>query len=118
MKTALINRSQIIELSNAAYQVENHIFGKKILISWLKKYPNDLWIQYRLAIILFKLGMKEEAIRLSEIIVNHDPEFIEVWSLLAALYPNLGDGKKIAAKRVKLLHSFERQDALQNRKQG
>lgn len=118
MKTALINRSRIIELSNAAYQVENHIFGKKILISWLKKYPNDLWIQYRLAIILFKLGMKEEAIRLSEIIVNHDPEFIEVWSLLAALYPNLGDGKKIAAKRVKLLHSFERQDALQNRKQG
>ena len=118
MKTVLINRSQIIELSNAAYQVENHIFAKKILISWLKKYPNDLWIQYRLAIILLKLGMKEEAIRLSEIIVNHDPEFIEVWSLLAALYPNLSDGKKIATKRVKLLRSFEKQDAHQNPKQN
>ena len=110
MNTILINRSQFIELSNTAYQVENFAFAKRIIISWLKKYPSDLWIQYRLAIILYKLGLKDEAIRLSEIIVDHDPEFIEVWALLAALYPDASEQKKVAIQRQKILNSFKKQD--------
>lgn len=118
MKTSQITRSQIITLSNTAYQAENYAFAKKVLILWLKTYPNDLWIQYRLAIILFKLGSKDDAIRLCEIIVKRDPEFIEVWSLLAAIYPKMSDGKKNAIQRVKLLRNFQQHDAAQNRKQG
>ncbi len=118
MNNILINRSQLIELSNTAYQVENFSFAKKIIISWLKKYPNDLWIQYRLAIILFKLGMKDEAIRLGEIIIDHDPEFIEVWSLLAALYPDSSEQKKNALQRQKLLNSFKRQDSTSRSKRN
>ncbi len=51
-----------------------------------------------------------ESIRLSEIIVRYDPEFIEVWALLAVLYPDGSEDKKTAANRVKTLRSFEKSD--------
>ncbi|MBR6088358.1 MAG: tetratricopeptide repeat protein, partial [Anaerolineaceae bacterium] len=100
-----INRTQIITLSNAAYQLEQFGESKKILVAWLHKYPNDLWIRYRLAIILYKLGEFEKAIRLSEMIVAEDPEFYEVWGLLAVLYPDLSNDRKLAEYRARKLQS-------------
>ena len=104
-----INRAQIITLSNAAYQLEQYGESKKVLISWLKKFPNDLWIRYRLAIILYKLGEFENAIRLCELIVSEDPEFYEVWGLLAVLYPDLSSDRKLAEYRARKLQFDEEQ---------
>ena len=98
-----INRNQIITLSNAAYQLEEYGEAKKVLVAWLHKYPNDLWIRYRLAIILYKLGEFENAIRLCELIVSEDPEFYEVWGLLAVLYPDMSPDRKLAEYRAKKL---------------
>ena len=70
-----INRTQMITLSNAAYQLGQYGEAKKVLVAWLHKFPNDLWIRYRLAIILYKLGEFESAIRLCELIVSEDPDF-------------------------------------------
>ena len=102
-----INRSQIITLSNAAYQLEQYGESRKILVAWLHKYPNDLWIRYRLAIILYKLGEFEKAIRLCELIVSEDPEFYEVWGLLAVLYPELSSDRKLAEYRARKLQNAE-----------
>lgn len=102
-----INRAQIITLSNAAYQLEQFGESRKILVSWLHKYPNDLWIRYRLAIILYRLGEFEKAIRLCELIVTEDPEFYEVWGLLAVLYPELSTDRKLAEYRAKKLQFNE-----------
>ncbi len=118
VSSARITRSQIIALSNAAYQLENYAFAKKALIFWLKTYPNDLWIQYRLAIILFKLGEKDDALRLCNIIVNRDPEFVEVWSLLTALYPNSSNEKKNAVERVRLLKHYQQLETKNRKKTG
>ena len=98
-----INRNQIITLSNAAYQLEEYNEAKKVLVAWLHKYPNDLWIRYRLAIILYKLAEFENAIRLCELIVSEDPEFYEVWGLLAVLYPDMSPDRKLAEYRAKKL---------------
>ena len=98
-----INRNQIITLSNAAYQLEQYEEAKKILVSWLHRFPNDLWIRYRLAIILYKLNEFESAIRLCELIVSEDPEFYEVWGLLAVLYPDLSSDRKLAEYRARKL---------------
>ena len=103
----LINRAQIITLSNAAYQLEQYNESKKVLVAWLYKFPNDLWIRYRLAIILYKLGEFEKAIRLCEMIVSEDPEFYEVWGLLAVLYPELSTNRKMAEYRARKLQSNE-----------
>ena len=103
----LINRAQIITLSNAAYQLEQYNESKKVLVAWLYKFPNDLWIRYRLAIILYKLGEFEKAIRLCEMIVSEDPEFYEVWGLLAVLYPELSTDRKMAEYRARKLQSNE-----------
>ncbi len=92
-----ISRTQIITLSNAAYQLNQFAESKKALITWLKTYPNDLWIRYRLAIILYKVGEYENAIRLCELITSEDPEFYEVWGLLAVLYPE-GTGERSKAE--------------------
>ena len=62
---AQINRTQIITLSNAAYQLDQYGESKKVLVACLKKFPNDLWIRYRLAIILYKLGEFENLLGLS-----------------------------------------------------
>lgn len=102
-----INRAQIITLSNAAYQLEQYSESKKVLVAWLHKFPNDLWIRYRLAIILYKLGEFEKAIRLSEMIVSEDPEFYEVWGLLAVLYPELSSDRKMAEYRARKLQETE-----------
>lgn len=104
-----INRSQIITLSNAAYQLGQYGESRKILVAWLHKFPNDLWIRYRLAIILYKLGEFEKAIRLSELIVAEDPEFFEVWGLLAVLYPELSSDRKLAEYRARKLQYDEEQ---------
>ena len=106
-----INRSQIITLSNAAYQLEQYGEARKVLVAWLRKFPNDLWIRYRLAIILYKLGEFEKAIRLSELIVAEDPEFFEVWGLLAVLYPELSADRKLAEYRARKLQFDEEQKA-------
>ena len=98
-----INRAQVITLSNAAYQLEQYSESKKILVAWLRKFPNDLWIRYRLAIILYKLGEFEKSIRLCELIVSEDPEFYEVWGLLAVLYPELSTDRKMAEYRARKL---------------
>ncbi len=98
-----INRTQIITLSNAAYQLGQFGEAKKVLVAWLHKYPNDLWIRYRLAIILYKLGEFESAIRLCELIVSEDPEFYEVWGLLAVLYPEMSSDRKMAEYRARKL---------------
>ena len=111
MKNSLITRNQIIELSNSAYQLGDYECARRILIAWLKEYPNDLWIRYRLAIVLYKSGKQNEAIRLCEVIVKFDPEFSEVWSLLAVMYPDKSDDRKDAAKRVKLLKSYSKQES-------
>ena len=100
-----INRSQIITLSNAAYQLEQYGEARKVLIAWLRKFPNDLWIRYRLAIILYKLGEFEKSIRLCELIVSEDPEFYEVWGLLAVLYPELSSDRKMAEYRARKLQA-------------
>ena len=102
---AQLFRNQIIDLSNAAYQLEKYNDSKKILIAWLTKYPSDLWIRYRLAIVLYKLGEFDDAIRLSELIINEDPEFHEVWGLLAVLYPEGSSERTIAAYRSATLKS-------------
>ena len=34
--------------------MEQYGESRRILVAWLHKYPNDLWIRYRLAIILYK----------------------------------------------------------------
>ena len=104
-----VNRSQIITLSNAAYQLEQYGEARKVLVAWLRKFPNDLWIRYRLAIILYKLGEFEKAIRLSELIVAEDPEFYEVWGLLAVLYPELSADRKLAEYRARKLQFDEEQ---------
>ena len=93
----------MITLSNAAYQLERYGEAKKVLVSWLHKFPNDLWIRYRLAIILYKLGEFESAIRLCELIVSEDPEFYEVWGLLAVLYPDMSADRKMAEYRARKL---------------
>ncbi len=98
-----INRTQIITLSNAAYQLNQFTESKKALISWLKTYPNDLWIRYRLAIILYKVGEYENAIRLCELITSEDPEFYEVWGLLAVLYPEGTAERSMAEFRARSL---------------
>lgn len=98
-----INRAQIITLSNAAYQLEQYGESRRILVAWLHKYPNDLWIRYRLAIILYKLNEYEKAIRLCELIVSEDPEFYEVWGLLAVLYPDMSSDRKLAEYRARKL---------------
>ncbi len=116
MNNSQITRSQLIDLTNAAYQLGNFESARKLFIAWLKVYPNDLWIRYRLAIVLYKSGKKNEAIRLCEVIIRYDPEFIEVWELLAALYPQKSEDRKDAVSRVKLLKSFEKQDAAKNQK--
>ena len=106
-----INRTQIITLSNAAYQMEQYGESRRILVAWLHKYPNDLWIRYRLAIILYKLNEFEKAIRLCELIVSEDPEFYEVWGLLAVLYPDLSTDRKLAEYRArKLQNADEKQE--------
>ncbi len=102
-----INRSQIITLSNAGYQLEQYGESKKVLVAWLHKYPNDLWIRYRLAIILYKLGEFESAIRLCELIVSEDPEFYEVWGLLAVLYPEMSSDRRLAEYRARKLQDEE-----------
>ena len=102
-----INRTQIITLSNAAYQLGQFGESRKILVAWLRKYPNDLWIRYRLAIILYKLNEFEKAIRLSELIVSEDPEFYEVWGLLAVLYPDMSADRKLAEYRARKLQNRE-----------
>ena len=112
---AQINRTQIITLSNAAYQLDQYGESKKVLVAWLKKFPNDLWIRYRLAIILYKLGEFENAIRLSEMIVSEDPEFYEVWGLLAVLYPELSSDRKLAEYRARKLQAEgEKKDGLRS----
>ena len=98
-----INRTQMITLSNAAYQLGQYGEAKKVLVAWLHKFPNDLWIRYRLAIILYKLGEFESAIRLCELIVSEDPEFYEVWGLLAVLYPDMSTDRKMAEYRARKL---------------
>ena len=102
-----INRAQIITISNAAYQLEQYGESRKILVAWLHKYPNDLWIRYRLAIILYKLGEFEKAIRLCELIVSEDPEFYEVWGLLAVLYPEHSSDRRMAEYRARKLQAVE-----------
>ncbi len=102
-----INRTQMITLSNAAYQLDQYGEAKKVLVAWLHKYPNDLWIRYRLAIILYKLGEFENAIRLCELIVSEDPEFYEVWGLLAVLYPEMSTDRKLAEYRARKLQGDE-----------
>ena len=102
-----INRSQIITLSNAGYQLGQYGESKKVLVAWLHKYPNDLWIRYRLAIILYKLGEFENAIRLCELIVSEDPEFYEVWGLLAVLYPEMSSDRRLAEYRARKLQNNE-----------
>lgn len=111
MSKAEITRNQLIDLSNAAYQLGNLESARKLLIAWLKEYPNDLWIRYRLAIVLYKSGKINEAIRLCEIILKVDPEFTEVWALLATLYQDHSDDRKRAALQVKRLKGFEREDS-------
>ena len=69
-----IFRPQFTELSNAAFRLENFSLTEKLLICWLREYPNDLWMRYRLAIVLYKSGKTNDAIRLSELIVRYDPE--------------------------------------------
>ena len=113
MNKVEINRNQLIDLSNAAYQLGNLEIARKLLIAWLKEYPNDLWIRYRLAIVLYKSGKLNEAIRLCEIILKTDPEFTEVWALVAVLYQDHSDERKKAALQVKRLKAYERED--QNR---
>ncbi len=102
-----INRTQMITLSNAAYQLEQYGEAKKVLVAWLHKYPNDLWIRYRLAIILYKLGEFDSAIRLCELIVSEDPEFYEVWGLLAVLYPDMSADRKMAEYRARKIQGEE-----------
>ncbi len=108
MEKAKINRTQLIDLSNAAFQLGNFDCARKLLIAWLKEFPNDLWIRYRLAIVLYKSGKTNEAIRLSEIILKYDPEFFEVWALLSVLYPENSEDKKIALSRMKLIKSYQK----------
>ncbi len=102
-----ISRTQIITLSNAAYQLNQFAESKKALITWLKTYPNDLWIRYRLAIILYKVGEYESAIRLCELITSEDPEFYEVWGLLAVLYPEGSTDRSMAEFRARSLQGKE-----------
>ena len=102
-----ISRTQIITLSNAAYQLNQFAESKKALITWLKTYPNDLWIRYRLAIILYKVGEYESAIRLCELITSEDPEFYEVWGLLAVLYPEGSTDRSMAEYRARSLQGKE-----------
>lgn len=97
---AQLTRSQIIDLSNSAYHLKNYQESRKILIAWMKKYPNDLWICYRLAIILYKLGEFENAIRLGELITTEDPEFGQAWGLLAILYPEMSPERQLAEYRA------------------
>ena len=98
----------MMDLSDAAYQLENLEWSKKILITWLRTYPNDLWIRYRLAIILYKSGQNKDAIRLCETIIAIDPEFIEIWKLLSILYPSQSEERKTALQRQKILDEFSR----------
>ncbi len=110
-----INRQSIITLSNAAYQLEDYSQARHIMIAWLKKYPNDLWLRYRLAIVLYKMGEYDSAIRLCELIVNEDPEFVEVWGLLAILYPELSEDRKNAERHAFRLKAKESD---RNKKKG
>ena len=100
-----IFRPQFTELSNAAFRLENFSLTEKLLICWLREYPNDLWMRYRLAIVLYKSGKTNDAIRLSELIVRYDPEFAEVWALLSILYPEGSEDRKIAKSRCQRLKS-------------
>lgn len=100
--TSKITRSQFIELTNAGFRLDNFEVTERLVIAWLREYPNDLWMRYRLAIVLFKAGKINDAIRLSELIVRYDPEFEEVWGLLAVLYPE-GSEERVSAQRRKNL---------------
>ncbi len=100
--TCKITRPQFIELTNAGFRLDNFEVTERLVIAWLREYPNDLWMRYRLAIVLFKAGKINDAIRLSELIVRYDPEFEEVWGLLAVLYPE-GSEERASAKRRKNL---------------
>ena len=95
-----ITRPQFTELTNAGFQLENFDVAEKLLIAWLREYPSDLWMRYRLAIVLFKTGKTHDAIRLSELIVRYDPEFQEVWALLSVLYPDGSEERKAAKTRA------------------
>lgn len=103
MSDVTISRKQFVELSNAGFQIGNYEIAEKLLIVWLKSFPNDLWMRYRLAIVLFKLGKFNDAIRLSELIVDFDPEFTEVWRLLSVLYPDGSNDRNVAKKRIRIL---------------
>ena len=102
-----ITRPQLTELTNVGFQLENFDVTEKLLIAWLKEYPSDLWMRYRLAIVLFKTGKTHDAIRLSELIVRYDPEFQEVWALLSALYPDGSEDRKAAKTRAQRLKKAE-----------
>lgn len=100
-----IFRPQFTELTNAAFRSENYSLAEKLLICWLREFPNDLWMRYRLAIVLYKSGKTNDAIRLSELIVRYDPEFGEVWSLLSILYPEGSEDRRTAKARAQRLKS-------------
>lgn len=102
-----ITRPQFTELTNAGFQLENFDVAEKLLIAWLREYPSDLWMRYRLAIVLFKTGKTHDAIRLSELIVRYDPEFQEVWALLSVLYPDGSEERKAAKTRAQRLKKTE-----------
>ena len=43
MEKAKINRTQLIDLSNAAFQLGNFDCARKLLIAWLKEFPNEIY---------------------------------------------------------------------------
>ena len=73
----------------------------------VKEFPNDLWIRYRLAIVLYKSGKTNEAIRLNEIILKYDPEFLKYGHCCLFVSENSED-KKIALSRMKLIKSYQK----------
>lgn len=93
----LWSRNTLIQILNAALDVEQYRFANQLCIIWLAAFPGDLTVRLLQAKALAAEGLNIQAVRVLENLIQVDPEFLEAQSLLSRLYKEVKGRKNSIA---------------------
>ncbi len=80
---SLTSRTDLISLLDAAIYVGSSRFARQISLTWLAYFPGDLPIRLKYGQLLINTGQADQAIQHLTELCLVDPEYLDVWNLLA-----------------------------------